>query len=97
MVDRHRLAYLNIIEKFNCAYCGYASGVLSYAREIASRTEQYWCPIKHAQRAIGTHARYAHFVDYGDASAFPDAQARLRAELTSAGAAANATRSKTTE
>ena len=40
IVDRHRLAYLNGIEKLNCAYCGYANGVIAYARETASRTEQ---------------------------------------------------------
>ena len=38
-IDRHRLAYLNHIEKLNCVYCGYANGVLAYAREIAVRTE----------------------------------------------------------
>ena len=27
IVDRHRLANLNGIEKLNCAYCGYANGV----------------------------------------------------------------------
>jgi len=37
-IDRHRLAYLNISEKLNCTYCGYANGVLAYAREIAART-----------------------------------------------------------
>jgi hypothetical protein len=28
--DRHHLGYLNIIEKFNCAYCSYGSGVAAY-------------------------------------------------------------------
>jgi hypothetical protein len=68
--DRHYLAYLNALEKLNCAYCSYANGIIGYAREIASRTEEYWCPIKHARRAVGTHARYAGFEDYGDAEAF---------------------------
>jgi len=81
-IDRHRLAYLNHIEKLNCAYCGYANGVLAYAREIAARTEQYWCPIKHARRTIGMHARYAHFLDYGDPADFHETQARLRLELS---------------
>lgn len=61
-VDRHRLAYRNVIEKLNCVFCGYANGVLTYAREIAARTEQYWCPIKHASRILGTHSRYAEFL-----------------------------------
>lgn len=68
--DRHHLAYLNALEKLNCAYCSYANGLIAYVREIASRTEEYWCPIKHARRTIGTHARYAGFEDYGDAEGF---------------------------
>jgi hypothetical protein len=68
--DRHRLAYLNGIEKLNCAYCGYANGVIAYAREVASRTEQYWCPIKHALRIRNPHGRYRNFIDYGDADGF---------------------------
>ena len=80
-LDRHRLAYLNLIEKLNCDYCGYANGVLAYAREIAARTEQYWCPIKHARRTLGTHALYANFLDYGEPGKRIEEQARLRAEL----------------
>lgn len=68
MVFDHRyLAYLNIFEKVNCLYCSYASGLLSYGREIASRTEQYWCPIKHAHKILDVHGRYVDFLDYGDA------------------------------
>ncbi len=70
IVDRHRLAYLNLIEKLNCVYCGYANGVFAYATEIAARTEQYWCPIKHALRMKGVHSRYRYFFDYGDAEAY---------------------------
>lgn len=81
MIDRHHLAYLNSIEKLNCVYCGYANGLLAYAREIVARTEQYWCPIKHAHKLLGTHDRYARFVDYGDAEDFHVDQQRLRAEL----------------
>jgi len=68
--DRHHLAYLNAIEKLNCAYCSYANGLIGYVREIASRTEQYWCPIKHARRVIGAHSHYALFEDYGDAEGY---------------------------
>ena len=67
MIDRQHLAYLNSIEKLNCVYCGYANGVFAYTREIAGRPEQYWCPIRHAKRVRAPHARYRHFVDYGDA------------------------------
>ena len=68
--DRHHLAYLNIVEKVNCAYCSYCNGLLGYAREIGSRTEEYWCPIKHARRVIAAHERYSQFADYADAEAF---------------------------
>ena len=68
--DRHHLSYLNMIEKLNCAYCSYANGLIAYVREIAGRTEQHWCPIKHARRVIGAHPRYAMFEDYGDAEGY---------------------------
>lgn len=68
--DRNSLAYLNIIEKFNCAYCAYATGMASYVKEIVGRTEQYWCPIKHARRVLEAHSRYGRFVDFGDAEAY---------------------------
>ena len=68
--DRRHLAYLNVLEKLNCAYCSYANGLIAYVREIAGRTEQYWCPIKHARRVIGAHSNYARFHDYGDAEAY---------------------------
>jgi hypothetical protein len=67
LLDRHRLAYLNVLEKLNCEYCAYGNGVLAYAAEIAARTEQYWCPIKHALRVKSIHSRYRFFFDYGDA------------------------------
>ena len=66
--DRQHLAYLNFIEKFHCTYCAYGIGLLAYMSEIVSRTEQYFCPIKHAHKMLGTHARYAHYLDYGDAT-----------------------------
>ena len=68
--DRHHLAYLNLVEKINCAFCSYANGLIGYTREIASLTEAYWCPIKHAKRLNGTHPRYKDFIDYGDADAY---------------------------
>lgn len=70
IIDRHRLAYLNIIEKINCIYCGYVGGLLSYGREISSRTEQYWCPIKHAHKLLDEHDKFIYFSDYGDASGY---------------------------
>jgi hypothetical protein len=75
---REHLPYLNIIEKFNCLYCSYGNGVAAYTREVAARTEQYWCPIKHARRVMAAHERYPKFFDYGDAEAFQRGLERLR-------------------
>lgn len=70
IIDRHSLAYLNLIEKMNCVYCGYFGGLISYVQEIAARTEQYWCPIKHARRVGSIHSRYKKFMEYGDAEKY---------------------------
>jgi hypothetical protein len=70
VLDRHNLSYLNVIEKMNCVYCGYFNGVVAYAREMAARTEQHWCPIKHARRVGDIHSRYKYFFDYGDAKRY---------------------------
>ena len=66
--DRQHLGYLNWIERFHCTYCAYATGLVAYICEVLARTEQYFCPIKHARKILGTHARYARFLDYGDAA-----------------------------
>lgn len=80
--DRGDLPYLNLIEKFNCFYCAYGNGIAAYAREIAARTEQYWCPIKHARRVVGAHERYPMFFDHGDGEAFRKGIARLRRDFS---------------
>lgn len=56
--DRQSLRYLNVIEKLNCTYCSYFNGLIVYVQEIAARTEQYWCPIKHARRIVAMRSRY---------------------------------------
>jgi len=68
--DRQHLAYLNLLEMVNCAYCSYGNGLLAYMTEIVARTEQYWCPIKHARRVLAEHARYQGFINFGDAEGF---------------------------
>lgn len=80
-IDRQHLAYLNGLQKLNCVYCGYCNGLLSYVREIAGRTEAYWCPIKHAARVDGTHAHYGTFVEYGDGEGFDAGLAKSRNHL----------------
>ena len=78
MFDRADLPYLNLIEKFNCLYCSYGNGVAAYTREVAARTEQYWCPIKHARHIRAAHDRYPRFFDHGDAEAYRQGLNRLR-------------------
>ena len=68
--DRGRLAYLNAIEKVGCVYCSYANGLLAYIAEIAARTEQRFCPIRHARTLTQPHSRYPYFLPYGDARAY---------------------------
>lgn len=80
-IDRHHLEYLNAIERTNCDYCGYSNGVFAYVREVAARTEQYWCPIRHARRINGPHLRYREFVDYGDAAGYKRRLPMLRDQL----------------
>jgi hypothetical protein len=74
--DRQHLEYLNFIEKFHCTYCAYGAGLIAYVGEIVARTENYFCPIKHASKVLGIHSRYSRFLDYGDAA---DYEARLEA------------------
>jgi hypothetical protein len=81
VIDRHHLAYLNGIEKLNCMYCGYANGVFAFIREVAGRTEQYWCPIRHAKRVHAPHTHYREFVDYGDGNGYHRRLIPLRKEL----------------
>ena len=81
VIDRHKLAYLNGIEKLNCAYCGYANGVFAYVREIAGRTEAYWCPIKHGRATRDAHGQYQRFAAYGDAPGYKRRLPALRRSL----------------
>lgn len=81
VIDRHLLAYLNAIEKLNCIYCGYGNGLIEYTREVVARTEQYWCPIKHAHRTLDQHNRTQKFIDYGDAESWCRNLEGLRKDL----------------
>ena len=82
VIDRHHLAYLNAFEKLNCTYCGYGNGLFAYAAEIASRTEQYWCPIKHARKAAGDHPRHKDFIAYGEGEQLQQKIAEYRQQLS---------------
>jgi hypothetical protein len=81
VIDRHRLGYLNLVQKLNCVFCGYGNGVIAYAREITARTEQYWCPIKHALKIKGGHDRYRAFQAYGDAEGYVASSGAYRERL----------------
>lgn len=81
IIDRQHLDYLNPIEKLNCMYCGYGNGLIEYVREVIARTEQYWCPIKHARRSPNPHRYSEKFVDYGDAETYKEKLETLRNEI----------------
>lgn len=77
-IDRNKLRYLNALEGLNCMYCSYANGLLAFVVEVAGRTEQHWCPIKHARRIQHAHDRYSHFLPYGDAHAYREKIDKVR-------------------
>jgi len=81
IIDHQHLSYLNIIEKAHSMYCSYAAGLLAYAQEITARTEQYFCPIKHAQKILNTYSHYKYFLNYGDADNFHGKVEKLRADF----------------
>jgi len=81
VLDHQHLAYLNFFEKGHCMYCSYAVGLLAYATEIIARTEQYFCPIKHASKILSAHLRYKNFLAYGDAKNYHSRLEMYRNEL----------------
>jgi len=81
VIDRHSLQYLNPIEKMNCLYCSYFGGLIAYVQEIAARTEQYWCPIKHARKLTSIHSRYHKFIEYGDSADYQGKVDALRQDF----------------
>lgn len=80
--DRVNLPYLSALERFNCLYCSYVNGVIGFVREVAARTEQYWCPIKHEATPVDPHERYSGFSAFGDAADFGSRRREMRAELS---------------
>ena len=79
--DRQKLKYLHPIEKLGCVYCSYFNGVMAYSSEVASRTELYFCPIKHKKKIFYRHKYYKYFVDYGDAQSYNEKLEELRGKL----------------
>ena len=79
--DRQYLGYLNSIEKMNCMFCSYFNGLMHYASAIASRTELYFCPIKHAKKIAYEHEFYDTFLSYGDGDEYQEKLKELREKL----------------
>lgn len=72
-MDRNKLAYLRWYEKLGCMYCGYVNGLLSYLKEIASRTEKYWCGIMHDNKKgfkTQQHQVDQHFSEFNNKKDF---------------------------
>lgn len=72
-IDRHKLSYLNFLQKIYCLYCGYVNGVINYWVEIAGRTEKYWCGIMHESINSFVHPKHhttKNFAKYGDEEDF---------------------------
>jgi hypothetical protein len=71
--DRNKLTYLAPLEKLDCMYCGYANGLLLYLKEIAGRTEKYWCGIMHEKKPgfkVQASQVEQNFARYGDEEDF---------------------------
>ncbi len=79
--DRTMLNYLNGIEKLNCVYCSYGNGIIAFTREVAARTEQYWCPIKHAEAIPGKHDHYHKFTNFGDAKQYRESLKKIQQDF----------------
>ena len=43
---------------------------MPFVTEVAARTEQFWCPIRHARAVKTMHSRYRYFFEYGDAEGY---------------------------
>jgi len=61
---RKHVPYLNWFETFDIFFCSYFNCLVAYTREIAGRTEKYWCPIKHSRNIKGHHSQYSNFIGH---------------------------------
>lgn len=77
--DRHNIRHLSKIEKVNCVYCSYANGLMAYSKEIAARSERYWCPFKHKDKNPSQpHSHYENFIDFYERGDVVSKQLELR-------------------
>ena len=66
-IDRHKLKYLTPVQKFNCTYCGYATGLMNYSTQIVAETENYWCGIQHQKdKNFTPPEHHENFTKYDD-------------------------------
>jgi len=52
--------------------------LMQYAAAIASRTELYFCPIKHAKKIAYKHEHYDDYLLYGDEEDYQEKLKTLR-------------------
>ena len=72
-IDRHKLSYLNVVQKTNCVYCGYVNGVIHYWSAIIGETENYWCSIKHQENdGFISPKHHKEFLDYSNEEGFDE-------------------------
>jgi hypothetical protein len=78
-VDRHKLSYLNVGQKINCIYCGYANGIVHYWTAILAETEKYFCGIQHEKdENFVPPKHHKEFIDYPDKETFEKEYASKR-------------------
>ncbi len=69
--DRIHLPYLTLMQKINCAYCGYGNGLLQYSVAVAQETQRYWCGIRHKPSPVFHEpVPEKDFLEYGNERAF---------------------------
>ncbi|CAN5190072.1 hypothetical protein BH09PAT1_BH09PAT1_8530 [soil metagenome] len=47
-MGRYKLAKLTLMQKWSCAYCEYANGIILWLKAVANQTEIYSCAIKYS-------------------------------------------------
>jgi hypothetical protein len=68
-------------DRINCVCCCYFNVLVSFVQKIAARTEQYWCPIKHARKVASIHSRYDKFIEFGNPKAYQEMLEKIRRDF----------------
>lgn len=81
-IDRHKLSYLHIFQKFNCLYCGYANGAIHYFTKIIGETERYWCGIQHDKKeGFIPPSFHSEFIEYGNKEQYENEYASKKTRM----------------